>query len=84
MKKFFVIAAIACGALFLSGCEDSDKVKGDYEYKTPMFPNDATRRMRVWTDPTTGCNYFLNYGVIAGMTIKFKSDGTPDCPNNKM
>lgn len=32
----------------------------------------------IWRDPDTGCGYFLT--PQGGMTIRFRADGTIDCP----
>jgi hypothetical protein len=33
----------------------------------------------IWRDPDTGCGYFL--APQGGMTIRFRADGSIDCPN---
>jgi hypothetical protein len=36
-----------------------------------------------WTDPETGCVYYYMRGVaggIRGFAVRYRRDGTPDCP----
>ncbi len=33
----------------------------------------------IWRDPDTGCGYFLT--PQGGMTIRYRPDGSIDCPN---
>ena len=45
----------------------------------------AGNSLREWTDPTTGCSYFIyrngqGNASTGGMTIRFRADGTADCP----
>jgi len=59
----------AIGAFALAGCDQ--KPADDYR--------------SLWTDPDTGCVYHVvdtKYGAsrVYSMTVRFKSDGTPDCP----
>lgn len=53
----------------------------------PGEQREEWRGMSTWSDPETGCVYFIwrewealtdrDYG---GMTIRYRADGTPDCP----
>ena len=43
---------------------------------TPVF---ALDQPVIWRDPDTGCGYFLT--PQGGMAIRFRADGSVDCPN---
>lgn len=51
----------------------------------PPTRSDATA---LWTDPSTGCRYIVyrdgtgNYAV-GSLSIRFKEDGTADCPGKR-
>jgi hypothetical protein len=73
--------AIIIGAalLALSSCTYGGKPEGKIE--------GGLRGMQIWTDPDTGCRYYLwkQHEVIynktfSGMSIRYKADGTVDCP----
>lgn len=60
-------------ALLLGGCQA--------QTPSQMSSNDRT----LWTDPETGCRYIvIDEGFaqtrIYAITIRFKADGTADCP----
>lgn len=50
------------------------------EYENMEFLGPVTS----WTDPTTGCIYYLRNGAIGGMTIKYRSDGSKDCTEKRI
>lgn len=42
----------------------------------------------LWTDPSTGCKYIvyregLGNATIGSLSIRFKEDGTADCPGKR-
>ena len=43
---------------------------------SPVF---ALDQPVIWRDPDTGCGYFLT--PQSGMTIRYRADGSIDCPN---
>jgi hypothetical protein len=47
-----------------------------FVWLTPVF---ALDQPVIWRDPDTGCGYFLT--PQGGMTIRFRADGSIDCPN---
>ncbi len=61
-------------ALLLTGCgQPSKQLPNDQMYGTIV---------NTWTDPTTGCKY-LEYakGPSGSLTLRYLSDGKPDCPS---
>lgn len=69
-------ATILAAALALTACA-GESVNAE--------KSDHTRSLSVWTDPETGCKYFLRKrhymeGGLGGMTPKLRTDGKPDCP----
>lgn len=67
-------ALAVAGALVLSGCGAHAPTR-----------QDATA---VWTDPATGCRYLVysdGFGQnrVGSLSIRFRADGTPDCPGAK-
>jgi hypothetical protein len=44
-----------------------------------LIPAFALDQPVIWRDPDTGCGYFLT--PQGGMTIRFRADGSIDCPN---
>lgn len=62
--------------LLLLGCNTPDG--------QPSAAPDGTH-LGIWADPSTGCRYLdfragMGQSSIGSLSIRFKADGTPDCP----
>jgi hypothetical protein len=73
---FGCVALSACSPQ--AGQQAGDAVSGSLSGAT----------MNIWTDPETGCRYFLYKEgwaqvAIGGMSIRFRKDGKPDCPGSQ-
>lgn len=71
-------------ALVLAGCNEGPIGEVMPESETGDLREGNS--IRKWTDPTTGCAYLIyqrhsGNASTGGITIRFKSDGTADCPN---
>ena len=40
----------------------------------------APKEFSIWEDPETGCRYLRSAGYQGNFSIRFRRDGTPDCP----
>lgn len=81
-RSIFSKATILCAALSLCGCSPST---GDSAGSAVDSSLPGAAWMKVWTDPETGCRYFIYKEGIGnasrgGMSIRFRRDGKPDCP----
>jgi hypothetical protein len=78
-------ASVTAMALCLVGCGSQAGENAQFSHTDTQLPSNAY--MRVWSDPDTGCRYYiyqeggLQY-AIGGMTIRFRADGTADCPSS--
>lgn len=79
MRGHLIIAA----ALLLAACQPSGNPVGDVTAASLGSGN----TMRIWTDPESGCRYFIyrnNAGNAStgGISIRFNGDGSADCPGS--
>lgn len=80
------LAVCLIGATLVAGCNgvqspfesaSSEEATVEGQLRTS---ESASRRMRVWSDPETGCQYLLRGRSSRGsMTPRLKPDGLPLC-----
>ncbi len=87
MKNFlailFTFILASCGSPYPNNTDVTVSSNENYEtINGIVYEKEHTGYIRIWTDPSTGCRYYIYDGSIykGGITIRYREDGSPDCP----